>query len=131
MPEALSVSSIFSATTRNGRPPPWQVCLADLALSNAPQVGDTLTPPLPQPCSDKAIRLGTQAPARGSVSGLLHCAPLAVPLLDAGGAGVGCVTLLCKEASRVYSRDEQALVATIGPLLSLHATRASLREQVI
>jgi GAF domain-containing protein len=80
--------------------------------------------------ADKAIKLGTQAPARGSVAGLLHCAALAVPLLDAGGAGVGCVTLLSKDASRAYSRDEQAMVATLGPLLSLHATRASLREQV-
>jgi hypothetical protein len=60
----------------------------------------------------------------------LPCAALCVPLLDQDSkASVGTVTLLCNDAARSWSADEQSLLATAAPLFGQFAMKERLAAQ--
>lgn len=60
----------------------------------------------------------------------LPCAALCVPLLDLDKqTSVGAITLLCNDAARTWTADEQSLVATAAPLFGLHMMRERLASQ--
>ena len=58
------------------------------------------------------------------------CSALCVPLFDQERTRpVGTLTLLCNDAGRAWTSDEQALVGTAAPLFSLHLMRERLAAQ--
>lgn len=82
----------------------------------------------------RAITLGhaiTVGAGRGASHQVrLPCAALCVPLLDLDRRkSVGALTLLCHDAARTWSADEQSLLATAAPLFGLHLMRERLAAQ--
>ena len=62
----------------------------------------------------------------------MPCSALCVPLLDQDGrTPIGTLTLMCNDLKRVWTADEQQLLATTGPLLGLHLTKHRLADQAV
>ena len=99
---------------------------------------DFLSSDLSQPIGTlvaKVLSTGTPI-AVGAGRGASHqlrlpaCSALCVPLFDQERTRpVGTLTLLCNDAGRAWTSDEQALVGTAAPLFSLHLMRERLAAQ--